>query len=109
MWHVLDVGVQPNYPLTRVSPRTVAFRTLPAVDTEVVEESSYATVGIDRNVKIFVHQKIVSVPLADDTKVVDERFLHTYLGVKLVLSHASALILVASCLPYAADPLWLKM
>jgi len=58
-----------------------------------------ATVGIDRNVKIFVHQKIVSVPLADDTKVVDERFLHTYLGVKLVLSHASALILVASCLP----------
>jgi hypothetical protein len=47
--------------------------------------------------------------LTHDTKIVDERFLNSYFCVELILSDTSALILVSSRLPYAANSLRLEM
>ena len=47
---------------------------LPTIDTEVINERGDSAVGVDRDVKVFMDQKVVSPCLPNDTKIVDECF-----------------------------------
>jgi len=82
---------------------------LPTIDTEVINERGDSAVGVDRDVKVFMDQKVVSPCLPNDTKIVDECFFHSDSCIELILGNPRGLILFTRCLADAANPLRLKV
>src|SRR5438034_10124768 len=82
---------------------------LPTIDTEVINERGDSAVGVDRDVKVFMDQKVVSACLPNDTKIVNECFFHSDSCIELVLGNPRALILFTRCLAYVANPLRLNV
>src|SRR5438105_15396892 len=82
---------------------------LPTIDTEVINERGDSAVGVDRDVKVFMDQKVVSPCLPNDTKIVDECFFHSDSCIELIPGNPRGLILFTRCLADAANPLRLKV
>ena len=83
-----------------------------AVDAEVIVEYRHCTVGCDRDMHRFMHQKVVSWPLADDPEVVyasEVRLAVLQRDIEALLGSSSSLILEASRLPRAIHPLRLEV
>ena len=81
----------------------------PAINAEAVDECCHIPVRVDGYVKRLMNQKIVSIALADDAKIIDERLLSPNRQIDLLLSHSRCLVLVSSGLSDTADSLRLKM
>src|SRR5437899_10161016 len=88
---------------------STTLQRLSAIDTEVINERGDSAVGVDRDVKVFMDQKVVSACLPNDTKIVDECFFHSDSCIELILGNPRALILFTRCLADAANPLRLKV
>src|SRR2546430_1840415 len=88
---------------------STTLQRLSAIDTEVINERGDSAVGVDRDVKVFMDQKVVSACLPNDTKIVNECFFHSDSCIELVLGNPRALILFTRYLAYAANPLRLKV
>src|SRR5437660_11506426 len=82
---------------------------LPTIDTEVINERGDSAVGVDRDVKVFMDQKVVSACLPNDTKIVDECLFHCDCCIELILRTPRGLILFTRCLADAANPLRLNV
>src|SRR5439155_25563658 len=82
---------------------------LPTIDTEVLNDRGDSAVGVDRDVKVFMDQKVVSACLPNDTKIVDECFFPSDSCIELVVGNRRGLLLFTRCLADAATPLRLKM
>lgn len=82
------------------------------IDAEVIVEHSHRAVGIDSDVQVFMHQKIVPRTLTNNSKVVNKRIGRLAIlqrTLKALLRNASRLVLGTSGLASTANALWLKM
>src|SRR5947209_19366187 len=82
---------------------------LPTIDTEVINERGDSAVGVDRDVKVFMDQKVVSACLPNDTQIVEECFFHSDSCIELILGNPRVLILFTRCLADAANPFRLQV
>lgn len=93
-----------------ISPGLLPFSL--ALETEIVEEDSNCSVGIERDVRSLVYQEVVPGPLSDNVEPVYESRLSPSILKRLRksrLCQSCCMILIARRLPCAADALWLEM